>query len=224
MNNLQETLMLILLLPSAISAIWAIKNRNTLKDKFNLIFRRKKVVKINFRTATGFIVERYIIPNERGIANIENGSYFINRDLCDFNARYRIPEITFIETQPSVAVSDLLMQTVKTKVKKITAAGEIVEVDEEVPNYVLSTRRLTPKRVSDLTAQEIRSALDSKIIQDIVTATNPQMQKIELMFYVMIGTGVVCLIGFYLIHNEIAQLKNSIDTLARIGLSQRGGV
>lgn len=210
-------------IPFLLLCIWAIKNRKTLKDKFNLIFRRKKVVKINFRTATGFIIERYIIPNERGIANIDKGSYFINRDLCDFNAKYRIPEITFIETQPSVAVPELMVQEIETDVLIPTSDGSVVTQKKKVPNYVLSTRRLTPKQVEKLTAQEIRTALDSKIIRDIVNATNPQMQKLDIMFWCVVATIPILLIGLYIIHNDIKSVQNDMGTLARFLINSKGG-
>lgn len=202
------------LIPTLLCIIWLAKNRKHAVDKFNLTFKKARTVKVNLHTRSGRVIERYVIPDARGLMQIEKGTYVFNKDLAQINAKYRIPEITVIESQPHGPIPDMVEDGVEIEVVTPSANGMMITSKKMVPTWIASYRSHTPQKLAGKTAQEIQDALNSKIVHDIVNATAEQMKKIELIFYIVIGILVVVILGMFTIHNDVSQLKAFIQGTA----------
>lgn len=203
-------------------AFWLIKNRKRLTDKWNLTFNKARTVKVNFLTSSGRNIERFVKPDSRAIMHINGGSYTYHKDFSSLNAEHRIPEVWVMENQPHPVGGDIVRLVSKTKVKEPQTDGSVKEVDAEVPTILLSFTHSTAQKLMGKTALEIEEMLNSKIINDIVNASSKQMQKLEMMFYIMLGVGGLCVIGFLTIYNQGKDIHTQLELLklSLVGASQ----
>jgi hypothetical protein len=206
-------LVMVGILVTGVFVVWLFAKRKLIKDKFNLLFRKKRVVKVNFLTTSGRNEERFLVPDTQGMIHVDGQTSVYNRDLAIINARYRIPEITLIQNQIMPVMADIAVLDKEVEVLVPNADGTETMVKRKIPDYVLTYKKISAKKLEGMTAQEVRNALDSKIIKDIVTATNPQMQKLEIMFWIVIAIAVIEIIGFYFLNSKINDLTVQFEVL-----------
>lgn len=194
-----------------LAVVWFARNRKKLPSKWVLFWSRSRAIKVNFLTRSGRNIERIIKPDARGMMHIEGGSYPFLKEASTINAELRIPEVWVSESQPYPAIPDLVEVKVKTLVKKPKEGGGFQEVESEIPGHLVSFHNIRSLKLAGKTAQEIEQMLGSKIVNDIVNATSKQMQRLELMFYITIGIAFLCLVGFFVIHQDVSKLSATVE-------------
>lgn len=193
-------LLILMLFPWIVAFGLYIKtHKGRLKDRFNLIWRKNRVVKVNFQTASGRNIERYIVPDKRGLLHISGGVYAYVHELATTNARFRIPEITIIESQIHPPTGDLTKLETEAEVSVPQTDGSVKKEKKMIPTYLLSFANKSPEKLNGHVAQEMKLALDSHIVEDVLTASDKTLRKIELMFILScITLGAVVIIGIIL--------------------------
>lgn len=214
-----EVVQVALFLPAAFLSLYVGRNAKRLKDVRNLWFRKARTVKVNFVTLSGRVIERFIVPDSRGIMRIEGGAYYYHKDVAQINAKHRIPEITILENQihpPTADVARVRAPILDAQV----GAGDVSSVTDDVPTWVLSWRRLKPKELEGMVAQELASALNTKIINDIVNSSSPQMRKMELAFYVSLGILGVTVLGMLFLYAKLNDMQSLMEGLRFAALNR----
>lgn len=194
---------------------WFIVNHKRLPDKFNLMFRRARVVKVNFLTAAGKNFVLFRVPDRRGNFNIRGGFYVYPREQNVYDAYLRVPEVSFLEGQIHAVTPEILENFAEIPVKVEKDDGSIVTEIKKVPFYVASYRGLSPEKLKEWTSQEVMSALNSHIIEDIINASAKQLQRLELMFYLMIALVIIALVGFAITWNNVSDVKELLGGIQR---------
>jgi len=194
-----------------ITVFWFINNRKKLSSKWTLFWHKSRAVKVNLLTRSGRNIEKIVEPDARGIMHIDGGAYPYLKETATINADLRIPEVWVSESQPYPAIPEIVKTTVRGMVKKPKEGGGFEDVEEDIPGHLVSFHNIRSLKLAGKTAQEIEQMLGSKIVDDIVNATSRQMQRLEIMFWIIIGIGAVCVIGFITTHNDISKLANLLD-------------
>lgn len=195
-------------------AIWFISvNKGKLMDRFNLVFRRSRTIKVNVRTRSGRTIERFIVPDNRGILHVGKGVYAYVHEVATINARYRIPEITILETQIHPATPEIVAKETEIEVKVAKGDGTFENTKMKIPNYFLSVAHLQPETLQGHVAQEMKQALDSHIVSDVLTASDKTMKKIELMFIMILVNLALTFIVGIVIYNAINGMQSDMEVV-----------
>lgn len=210
--------------PIAVYLMWFIKvNRGKLLDRFNLIWRRSRTIKVNLQTSSGRTIERYIVPDKRGLLHIGNGVYVFVREASTINARYNIPEISLLESQIHPPIPEIMATDIsEIEVKVVQPDGSFKNEKRNIPAFALSFARLMPEKLKGHVAQEMKMALDSHIVEDVLTASDRTMKKIEIMFILLIGlAGLVLIIGIVL-YSMLHQLQIDMEVIRFAATETKG--
>lgn len=184
-----------------------IMNLGKLSDKLNLWFRKSRCVKVNFLTLSGRNIEKFVVPDSRGLMHINKGTYVFNKDYSVTNARYSIPEVSVYESQVAPPSPDIVEMSVETEVHVPNGDGTDSIQLKKVPVHVVSFRRMSPQKLNGKTAQEVEGLLNAKIVDDIVNASSKQMQKLEMMFYLVLGLYALGLLTAFILYGNINDLR-----------------
>lgn len=214
MTYYTDLVMAALAFPTLMFIIWAIKQNGRWSDTFNLLFRRSRCVKVNFHLASGRNVERYIIPDSQGWMRIGDGVYRYHKEFAEINQRYRIPEVSVLESQIAPASPALGMSKIDMQVAN--EDGIVTEKEVLAPTYFLTYRNQAPKRLNELWAQEVARFADSNIVADITTATAQIMKRIEWTFYIAIGIFALVAISMVLNSTGIAGIQERLDNFVTV--------
>jgi hypothetical protein len=193
---------------------WLAKNKKRgVLSMINLRFRRARCIKARLKTANGRTIESIVVPNSRGFIHVEDGWYRFDQEWADFDAKLRIPIFDIIEGQiqaPDKELGEITQElTVMVKDKK----GKVQRETRHVPAYVVAHRKVMPKQLENLTAQEVHDFMDAKIVQDITTATAQTIKQMQIMFILVIATFAVVLIGDIILFNSINSLKKTLEAM-----------
>lgn len=207
--------MLLFTLPFVLMLIgWFVVNSQFLGDRFNLLLRKGRTVKVNFHTTSGRNVERYIIPDKRGNMHISGGFYAFVKELSVTNAKHRIPEIHCLEGQIQPLSPEIYqLEGVEADVKVLQPDGSSVPSRIRVPQYVASFVGLAPARLNGLVAQEVEAALNSHIIEDIVLATDKKLQQAAVTFILCIVILAVAVLSAIVIYNKLDDVQTLVNTM-----------
>lgn len=212
-----------LIIPAIATGVWIAKNKGRWFDTYNLLFRKARCVKVNFHTASGRNIERFIVPDSRGFMRINGGVYKFHKEFAEINQRYRIPEVDVLESQITPPQASLGVDESDTEVDVAQPDGTVIKMKRKVPTYYRSFRREIPQKTNDLWAHEVAAFADSHIVMDITTATAQVLRQLQWTFYLSIATLVIMTIGLYMLNGNIDAITLRLDTLIT-GLSNRGGV
>ena len=214
--------------PLVTLVFWLIFNRNRLKDKWNLRFKRSRVVKVNVKTVSNRLIEKFLVPDSRGFIHFNGGVYRYDQAFASYSARYHIPEITICEGQIEPASPALGVLESEIEMEVLEADGKTVTVKKQkVPTYFLSMVRSHPKKLKidgakgDITAQEVKNLLESYIVERITLANSEMVKRQQLIFIMLIGVCIaVPLVGIILYSkvSHIELLTQNILTTIQVGL------
>lgn len=204
-------------------AVYIKIHKGYLKDRFNLRFRRSSVIKVNFQTRTGRNIERYIVPDKHSLLHINGGTYAYIEELSTINTRYRIPEITLLQSQIHPPIGDVIeVQGQEVEISVPQPDGTLKKEKRKVPNYVISYASKKPETLNGHIAEEIQGVLDSHIVSDILTASNAYLRKIELLFIIAcVCLVLIILFGFILI-GMLNGIQNDLEMIKLANLAPNG--
>lgn len=193
--------------------IWYLKTyRGKLMDRFNLMFRRAKTIKVNLKRGNRTI-ERYIVPDKRGIFQIGDGIYTYISEMSDWNTRYGIPEITVVEGQVVPPIPDIIESETEQEVIVRKAEGITSKELRKVPFYMLTWKKLSPEKLKGLVAEEIKMALNSHIVEDVLTASDKTMKRLELMFFMQIGMCILLVLIAIGLFMKLGKLEAAMEVV-----------
>lgn len=218
-----ENLAYMLFFPTMAILIWAAKQKGRWMDTINLQFRKSRCVKVNFHTASGRNIERFIIPDGQGFMRINGGVYKFEKEFAEINQRHRIPEVDVLESQITPPSPDVGSSVTEVEVEQLQSDGTVVKVKKEVPTFFLTYKRQIPKRTNELWAQEVARFADSNIVADITTATARVMKILEWTFYITLLLLAVTVLGFFVVYSQVGDVKDLITIFMQQQAANNGG-
>lgn len=217
------TILISFSLPFVILGVrYTIKHKGLLKDRFNLTFRRNRVVKVNFITKSNRNIERYVVPDKRGFLHLYGGTYAFVEELARINTFYRIPEITLLQSQIQPPIGEVTAIEKEVEVEILQPDGTKKLEKMKVPTFLLTFFNIKPESLNGHIAEEIELALNSHIVSDILTASDRTLKRIELMFILTcISLGAIVLLGLVLI-SMLNGIKTDLEGLKLAALAPNG--
>lgn len=225
-------LLIVMLAPIAgVAAIILIKNARRITDMWNLRFRRARTVRADMHTQSGRVVTRFVVPDDRGLFRHRDGAYHFPPEGYEIDARYSIPKADFIEVQIPAEAGRLEMSEHEVEVTVMKDGASTTET-KKVPQFLISHSRIRPRllplarrdektgkvKMTDeppVTSLEIADALDSKIVQEVTSASiaDLQMNRVFILQLILVGVLVLGLIAIYAKLNSMESAIQAAQTL-----------
>lgn len=234
--SLLEILELMFALPLAWAFIYLIRNRKNALDIYNRIARRSRCVHVTFRTRAKYAIDRFLVPDQHGMMDIEGGVYHYLQEFAVWNPKHRMYSISFIEGQIEPEPGLLVRAMVRVPVERKNEATGLLEMkEEEVPSYIVDLANVHPKLVEievpetrinadgkmqtimvtkRKTAKALHEFKQQKVATDIVEASSPAFQRLQTIMIICMVTCGLLVLGGYLFYQKLGTLQNQIDILA----------
>lgn len=180
----------------------ALDNRK-LSERFNVWFRKGRIVKVNFVTSSGRNRERFIVPDSRGLMHIDGGTYPFVKDVSIINSSLRVPEVWVLENQPHPISPTIVRSRV---INEIASDGTLSSTESDIPYYYLQFADAQPEKLKEKTAKELGEMLKSKIVDDIIRAGSKDLQRMSYILYATLAVLGLQVISSVAIWSKLSEM------------------
>lgn len=213
-------LIIVMILPLfVLLALWLVMNRKKLGDKFRKRFRRGWAVKVRQHLTAKNVIERVVVPNDRGFFELDDALYQYRQEVAEWDEEDKLWCVDIYVGQTSPGVPHVV--TIPNETFKLTDEGKIIKMDDTekskgVPTWVAVHHTVGRALINQKTAEDNLEAVKSKVVQDIVTSTANEFALLKPAVYLLGAIGVVMLVGFAVVYYKTTEAAAAASLAATI--------